>query len=115
MEEESSYVVDITPEGETYYYDLLKYLYSTHSEESADRKSDEILDMALSLDKMPNRGSDEDKLAFLGVGHKYLLYEVTTRKTIKIIYFIDNSAKMVYVTDFFPTEMDDSRIEERNQ
>ena len=50
MEEESSYVVAITPLGEAYYYDLLKYLYSTHSEESAARKSDEILNMALSLD-----------------------------------------------------------------
>ena len=115
MEEKPSYVVNITSEGEVYYYDLLRYLYSTHSIESADRKSNEILALALSLEKMPNRGRDEDKLAFLGAGHKYLLYEVTHRKTIKIIYFIVESEKMVYITDFFPTEMDDSGIEERNQ
>ncbi|MEM9337343.1 MAG: hypothetical protein AAGA66_01340 [Bacteroidota bacterium] len=115
MEEAPGFVVAITPEGEGYYYDLLRYLYSTHSKESADRKSNEILNMALSLDKMPNRGRNEDKLAFLGVGHKYLLYEVTSQKTVKIIYFVVSSKKMVYVTDFFPTEMDDSRIEERNQ
>ena len=115
MEEKPSYLVEITSEGESYYYDLLKYLYSTHSIESVDRKSTEILEMALSLDLMPNRGRDEDKLAFLGVGHKYLLYEVTSRKMIKIIYFIVESEKIVYVTDFFPTEMDDSGISERNR
>ncbi|MEM9894731.1 MAG: hypothetical protein AAF789_00050 [Bacteroidota bacterium] len=71
--------------------------------------------MALSLDRMPARGKDEDRLAFLGMGHKYLLYEVTSRKSIKIIYFIDEPKKIVFVTDFFPTEMDDSRIEKRNQ
>ncbi|MCP4458826.1 MAG: hypothetical protein GY816_12505 [Cytophagales bacterium] len=114
MEEESNYVVDITQEAEIFYYDLLKYFYSTHSEESADRKSDEILEMALSLDKLPNRGSVEDKLAFLKMDHRYLVYKVTPRKTVKIIYFIVESEKIVYVTDFFPTEMDDSRIEERN-
>ncbi|MEQ9467633.1 MAG: hypothetical protein RLN88_09485 [Ekhidna sp.] len=115
MEEESGYLVDITSEAEIYYYDLLKYLYSTHSVESADRKSDEILDMALSLDKMSGRGRNEDKLAFLGLGHKYLLYELTSRKKVKIIYFILESEKKVFVTDFFPTEMNDSSIEERNK
>lgn len=66
MEEESSYVVEITPEAEIYYLQLIEYLYSTHSPESAQIKSDEILDLAMSLDKLRDRGTPESKLDFLG-------------------------------------------------
>ena len=34
---------------------------------------------------------------------------------IKIIYYIQESEEMVYVTDFFPTEKDDTVIPKRNQ
>lgn len=115
MEERTSYTVDITPEAETYYFHLLKYLYQTHTEENADRKSTEILDLAYSLSELPNRGRREDRLAFLGMSHRYLLYEITSQKMVKIIYFVVEPKKKVYVIDFFPTAMDDSRIEERNQ
>jgi len=115
VEEKQSYVVDITPEGEFYYLQLLEHLYKYHSEESADRKSNEILDMAMSLDQNPNRGSEEKRLAFLDKGHRFLLHEITSRKQVKIIYFVDEMSKRVYVTDFFGTEMDDKKIGKRNK
>lgn len=115
MEEASDYIVEITPEAESYYLQLLDYLYSTHSEERADKKSDEIIAMAMSLDRHPYRGALEEKLAFLEKGHRFLLYRYTTRKSIKIIYFIDESAKTVYVTDFFGTEMDNKEIAGRSK
>ncbi len=115
MEEESSYIVEITPEAEIYYLQLLKHLYQTHSENSAARKADEILDMALSLDKNPYRGRVVDQLALLEMEHRFLLYQHNSRKSIKIIYFIDESLKTVYVTDFFGNEMDDEKIADRSK
>lgn len=115
METEQVYVVNITPEAEEYYKKLLAYLYTTHSEGSASDKSEEILLMAMSLNKMPYRGRDEQLLAYLGKGHKYLVYPITSRNTVKIIYFIDESSRNVYVTDFFPTMKDAEEIVGRNQ
>ncbi len=95
------------------YLQLIEYLYQTHSIESAERKADEILDLAMSLEKLPHRGTPESKLDFLDVQHRYLVYQVTDRKTVKIIYLIDESKMKVFVTDFFGSEMNESRIPER--
>ena len=89
MEEKPSYIVEITPEAEMYYLQLSEYLYQTHLEQSAERKADDILDKAMSLNKNPYRGRVEDKLIFLDIEHRFLLYQYTSRKSIKIIYFID--------------------------
>lgn len=115
MEETPSYVVEITPEAEAYFMELLGYLYTAHAKSSADRKADELLAMAMSLDKNPHRGRKEDKLAFLKKEHRFLVYQYTARKSVKIIYFVDEAAKKVYVTDFFGTEMDERKIADRNK
>jgi len=81
VEEESVYKVDITPEAEIYYLQFLEYLYKTHSRESAERKADELLDMAMNLDKNPYRGRIEDILAFL---NKELGLSYTTLLPVKL-------------------------------
>jgi len=115
LEEETGYTVEITPEAELFYLDVLEYFYSNHSIESADRKSGELLDQAMSLENYPSRGSKEELLKSLGKEHRYLLYHYTKRKTIKIIYFIDHQARKVYVTDFFPCTVDEKRISKRTR
>ena len=115
MEEETGYTVEITPEAELYYINVLEYFYSHHSVESADRKSGELLEQAMSLENYPSRGSKEELLKSLGKDHRYLLYHYTRRKTIKIIYFIDHHARKVYVTDFFPCAADEKRIIKRTR
>jgi plasmid stabilization system protein ParE len=115
MEEEPDYIVEITPDAEIYYLQLLEYLYQTHSVTSAERKADEVLDMALSLDKNPYRGRKEEKLSFLEKDHRFLVYRYTSRKCIKIIYFVDEAAKKVFVTDFFGTEMNDKKMTGRTK
>ena len=115
MEEKPSYTVEITPEAELHYLNLLEHLSSTHTPASALKKADEILDMAMSLDKNPRRGSKEPKLGFLGSEHRFLLYKVTSRRQVKIIYFVDEPNLTGYVTDFFGTEMDGDKIAQRSQ
>jgi hypothetical protein len=53
LEKKSEYQVEITPEAERHYLELMYFLYQSHSERSADKKSVEILDKALSLDAKP--------------------------------------------------------------
>jgi hypothetical protein len=77
VEEKPDYVVDITPEGEVFFFRLLEYLYDTHSLKSADRKSEEIMEMAVSLANNPYRGRIEEKLRFLGKEHRFLVYKYT--------------------------------------
>ncbi len=113
MERESSYTVEITPEAENYYFDILDYFYKYHSEESADRKSKALLEKAIALESNPFIGIKEENLEFLGYGHRYILYYYTRVKAIKIIYFIDEERKIVYITDFFPCERDENKISER--
>lgn len=62
MEEKPGYAVDITPEGEVFYLRLLEYLYDTHSMESADRKSEEIMEMAVSLGQKSKSGKNRGKV-----------------------------------------------------
>ncbi|MEX2567829.1 MAG: type II toxin-antitoxin system RelE/ParE family toxin [Cyclobacteriaceae bacterium] len=114
MEEESVYQVEITPEAEKYYLDILEYFYKHHSADSADKKSEELLLKAISLAHHPHRGRIEDSLSFLGKSHRFLLYKYTQNRSIRIIYFVEEQTKTVYVTDFFPTKMNTLKIGRRN-
>lgn len=113
MEAGQVFTVEITPEAEGYFLQATEYLYTTHTHKQAAIKSDALLATAMSLNRLPHRGSLERNLEFLNEEYRYLVYRVTTRKTIKIIYFIDEAVGKVYVTDFFGTEMDDNKIAER--
>ena len=84
------------------------------SYESATKKSEELYDTADSLKTLPERGQLELTLQHLKKEHRYLLYHSTSRSAIKIIYFWDKKSDRVYVTDFFPTEMDEKKIKDRN-
>lgn len=97
-----------------YYYELLEELYKTHSDKSANRKSSEILEMAMSLNNNPFQGNKEDILAYLNKEHRYLVYHITKRKTVKIIYFVDEVCEKIYVTDFFPTANHQNKIKKKN-
>lgn len=113
--EKEDFIVDIIPEAEIQFLSLLKFLLRTHSQESAFRKMDKLLDLAMSLNKFPNRGTLEKRLETLGKNHRFLIYTLSPRKTVKIIYFIEEEKGKVFVTDFFGTEMDDDKIKERSQ
>ena len=113
MEGKTSYTVEITPETEGYYYEILEYFFRHHSQSSANRKSRELLEKAIALESNPFIGRIEENLKFLGREHRYILYYYTQIKAIKIIYFVDEISKAVYVTDFFPCKGDESRISNR--
>lgn len=114
METVKKYQVEITLQANLHYFELLEYFYEYMSSESATEKAEGLYDLAGSLETLPERGSLELTLQHLQKEHRYLLYQSTARSTIKIIYFIDQRRQLVYVTDFFPTEMDEKKIKSRN-
>jgi plasmid stabilization system protein ParE len=113
LERKPSYTVELTPEAEGYYYEVLDYFYKHHSESSAAKKSEELLGKAIALENNPLIGRIEENLKFLGRQHRYILYYYTYIKAIKIIYFVNEASKIVYVTDFFPCESNEKRISSR--
>jgi hypothetical protein len=115
LEGAAIYTVKITPEAEYYYYEILEYFYKYHSRQSGDRKSAELLDLAIALEINPQRGTIEGKLKRLEKSHRFILYHYTFRKAVKIIYFIDELQQIVYITDFFPCTMNDQKINKRSK
>ena len=114
MEEQTSYLVKITSKAEQHYWILLSHLYETHSIESANKKSDDIIKIAMSLKVNPQIGGLEEDLARYNKEFRALIYHVTKRNTVKIIYFIDEATKTVYVTDFFPTRQNPDKKRKRS-
>ncbi len=115
MESSVSYFVEITPEAENFFLDVLSYLYQAHTLESADEKSLEILELGQSLSQNPYRGRIVDELKYLHKEHRYLIYKLTKQKGVKIIYFVSEGRKTVYITDFSPSKMHPERIKNRSE
>jgi hypothetical protein len=55
LEGTTIYTVEITPEAESFFYDVLEYFYEHCSEESANKKSDELLELAIKLENNPSK------------------------------------------------------------
>ncbi len=114
-EEAGRYEVVITSSAEIHFYELVEYLYEYMSLERAAEVARELNEMALNLDQFYHRGSLEEKLSRRKKPYRYVLYKRTSRASVKIIYYVDKKSKMVYVTDFFPTEKDPKKIVSRNR
>jgi hypothetical protein len=111
-EQPESYRVIITPTGKKLYYELLLRLYDLHSYERVGEISEGLLELADSLKTFPEKGAIEEMLSRENQ-YRYLVYQRTTRATIKLIYYVDQFDKMVYITDFFATEMSPDKIAKR--
>ncbi len=114
-EEASRYEVVITATAEIYFYELAEYLYEHMAFDRAEEITREIHEAVLSLGLLYRRGKRENKLAGRKFDYRYILYKRTPRAEIKIIYFISEKEKTVYVTDFFPTEKNPTKISKRNR
>ena len=114
-EEAGRYEVVITSSAEFHFYELVEYLYEHLSLDRAEEATRELSEMTLGLDLLYHRGSPEKKLSQRKKSYRYLLYKRTSRATVKVLYYVDEKSKTVYVTDFFPTEKDPKKIASRNR
>ena len=115
MEETEDYEVNITSSGKLFYPEVIDQFYTYNSLESASRKADQLYAMAMKPANFPERGQLEETLRSAPKDYRYILYQASPGQVIKIIYFIDKPNRVVYVTDFFPTRMENERIRRRNR
>lgn len=113
--EETKFEVIFTTSARLFFYELLDYLFNFYSFTRVEQISLELIDLALKLSHLYDRGTPEPELISRSNKYRYLLYNRTRRKDIKIIYYVDYQLRHVYVTDFFPTEMDNKKISRRSE
>ena len=114
-QEESRYQIIITDPAEISFYEILEYLFDHYTLERAEELANALRDKTNSLHDKPKRGALEHRLIGRSKGYRFILFKRIPRAEIKILYYIDESKKIVNVTDFFPTEMDDNKIANRNK
>ena len=83
--------------------------------EKSQRIADQFRDSVKFLETLPHRNPQEKALENANYTYRFLLFKRTNRSDIKIIYRIDEDKHRVYVTDFFPTEKDLSKLVKRNK
>lgn len=113
-EKEIEFEIIITRPVEINFYSILEYFYEHYTFERAEEISNELRDKVKELTFFPEKGSFEPNLKGRKNKYRFILFRRTKIKDIKIIYFVDISSKKVFVTDFFPCEMDYQKIPKRN-
>ena len=115
MAETKRYEVAITvPAQERYQAEVLTYLLAHFSLERAAEIDQRIFSVISSLTSMPARGRIVDQLTGYPQEFRYLLYQETRYFTLKIIYYLDEAVQKVYVTDFFPLQMNPDQLFDRS-
>ena len=111
---EKEYEVIITSTAERSYFQILDYVFEHYSELRANEIALELLEFPQSLKKYPFRGKIEELLLNRAYEYRFLLFERNNHTMVKIIYFIEESQHKVYITDFFPSEMNPKKIKKRS-
>jgi hypothetical protein len=93
-----------------YQDEIYPYLNSNFSPRRVFEIDIEIFEKVGSLQYLPQRGSRERTLTDLSQEARFVLYRASDKFELKILFYIDESAQTVYVTDFFPTKMNPVRM-----
>ncbi len=109
-QKQKKYKVIITESAERAYFEVLDYVLEYYTEERALEIAEDLLQEPLSLKTLPNRGKLERNLLDREHQFRFILYKRTNSATVKIIYFINEVELEVNIIDYFPTEMNPSRI-----
>ena len=83
----------------------MEYLITHFSTERVLEIDKAISKTASSLSKSPSRGTREKELSHRNEGFRFILHRKSRSFEIKIIFYIKEEGKTVFVTDFFPTRM----------
>ncbi len=112
-EEAAQYKIVVTRKAEVYFYELAEFMYKNMTTGRAEEIIMELQKTVLSLSSLFLRGSIEKNLKGEGQEFRFLLLKRTPRAQIKVVYYVDELSKTVFVTDFFPTEKDPKQLKER--
>lgn len=106
MVDKQSYQIVITSSAEQSYFEVLDYVFEHHTLKRANEIALELLEHPKTLEKHPFLGRIEPLLKQRVEKYRFILFERTNKTTVKIIYYVDEENKKIYLTDFFPCEMD---------
>jgi hypothetical protein len=93
-----------------YQDDVYPYLNSNFSPRRVFEIDVEIFESVESLQYQPHRCSREPMFIESSKALRFLLYRASDRFELKILFFIDELPKKVFVVDFFPTRMNPTRM-----
>ncbi|MBI2258986.1 MAG: hypothetical protein HYU67_08815 [Flavobacteriia bacterium] len=110
MVKEQNYQIIITSRAEQSYFEVLDYVFEHHTFEQAKKISLELIDYPQVLKKFPNLGNIESNLIGRPEKFRFLLYCRTKKTSVKIIYFVDDWNKRVFIIDYFPCENHEQKI-----
>lgn len=113
MADEQKYQLVLSSFAEQAYFEALVYVFEHYSIQRANEIAMALLSFPEILKTFPHIGNIESHLAERTHEYRFLVFERTHLKSIKIIYYIDEGSKTVYVTDFFPCEMSEFKIKSR--
>ena len=114
MDQKEAYPLIITSSGERAYFEVLDYVYAHYSIERGNEITLALLEYPNVLKSQPYMGQLESHLSQRSEGYRFLVYKRTLQATVKIIYYVDEATRCIYITDFFATEMSDQRIKQRS-
>lgn len=110
---EKQYQIVITSTAERAYFEVLNYVFDHHSFDRANEIALELVDFPQILKENPLLGKTEPNLMHRNEDYRFLVYKRTTKMKVKIIYYPDHDNNKIYLTDFFPCEMNLKRINRR--
>ncbi len=93
-----------------YQDDIYPYLNSNFSPRRVFEIDVEIFEIVGSLRYQPHRSSREPTLSESPKAVRYLLYRASNNFELKILFYVEELAQRVFVTDFFPTRMNPSKM-----
>lgn len=111
MAETKEYQVIVTNPAKFRFQDeILDYIERNFSWKRAEEVEAEILSLVKSLAINPQRGALEKSVLNKKYTFRFVLYQATRYFEIKVLYHIVEDNKLVFITDFFPTRMNPSKI-----
>jgi plasmid stabilization system protein ParE len=113
MVEEQGYQIVITSTAERAYFEVLDYVFEHHALIRANEIAMELVEHPQILKEFPYMGKTEPNLKQRSENYRFILYERTKQVTVKIIYYVDEQIKTIFLTDFFPCEMYQEKIKHR--
>ena len=114
MVEGQEFEIIITPFAEKACFQVLEYVYEYHTKKRAEKIALELLQFPFILKQFPKLGTLELILEERPEKFRFLLFDRTERITVKILYYVDYERYVIYITDFFPSEMLNKKIKKRN-
>lgn len=110
VEEKVFEIVITSPALKRYQHTILEYLTEHFSAERVAEIDLSIVQSIASLSKRPFRGTIEKYLDQSINEYRFVIHKESKNFELKIIYYVSEESRKVFVTDFFPTRMSPGRM-----